>query len=141
LPIWGRTFRVVRSEDHSGLTARELGLGWGKSAAPDAYAHFTATRLHFRYDRDHFPEDLALQETADIQPFTVAYSVHHQAENVGCEAGQKYLASLGPRREQEAQALAVLTGWDAREIREKMGVPLRPAALPADPRPWWQVWE
>jgi hypothetical protein len=125
-------------------TYEQLGLGWGKRSAPDAYVHFTTTRLHFEYDRDHFPEDLALQETVDVEPFRVAYNVHHQSTNVSCEAGQKYLASLPPRRLKEADALAMLTGWDATEIRDKMGiaaVSVPPPAPAPSASPWWQFWD
>src|SRR5579862_7648213 len=35
------------------------------------------TRLHIRYDRGHFPEDLAFTETHDKQSFQVVYALHH----------------------------------------------------------------
>jgi hypothetical protein len=130
-------------------TYANVGLGWGKPASPGQYDHFTLTRFHFRYDATNFPEDLGLQETADVQPFSVRYQVHHQARNVQCEAGKQYLASLPPRRQKEAEALAALTLWDLREIREKMGLAMiapDPAPVTAPPppapatKPWWQVW-
>jgi Na+-translocating ferredoxin:NAD+ oxidoreductase RnfD subunit len=127
-------------------TYAQLGLGWGKAAAPGQYEHFTTTRLHFKYDRERFPEDLTLQETPDIQPFLVQYSVHHQSQNVDCEAGKKYLTTLEPRRQREAESLAMLTRWDANEIREKMGLALpKPVQELAPPppatKPWWKVWD
>lgn len=130
-----------------GTTAEKLGVSWGRAPESDV-SYLTLSRLHFRYDRDHFPEDLVLQETADIEPYAVSYAVKHPATRVDCPEGATYLASLGPRRENEAGNLASLTGWDAKEIREKMGlgpmVPPRPSTptpqAPAPPpkKSFWQ---
>ncbi len=121
-------------------TYAQLGLGWDQRGGD--YSHFTTTRIHFKYDRDHFPEDLVLQDTPDIMPFTVSYQVHHPAQNTSCDAGRQYLASLNDRRQKEAEALAMLTRWDLQEIRDKMGLIGQPAPPPAKPeRSWWQIWE
>lgn len=125
-------------------THEKLGLAWGgRNPRETNFGHYTTTRLHFRYDRERFPEDLVLQETFDVEPFSVSYSVHHPARNVSCEEGAKYLAALPARREQEAQALANLTGWDLPGIREKVGLPAGGAAPAPSPAPtaakkWWQ---
>lgn len=114
-------------------TAERVGLSWDKPSDADAFSYYTTTRLHFRYDAAHFPEDLVLQETADIEAFRVNYSLHHPADRVQCEEGQKYLATLPPRREKEAEALAMLTAGDLKEIRAKMGLPPKSAIGPAQP--------
>jgi hypothetical protein len=114
------------------MTSQKLGAGNG----------LTLTRLHFRYDRDHFPEDLVLQETGDTEPFKVQFTVRHAATNVQCDAGQQYLAALPSRREREAQALATLTRWDLGTIRQAMSqtpdavpAPVMPPPNPLPPKP------
>jgi hypothetical protein len=80
------------------------------------------TRLHVRYDRDHFPEDLSFQETAERENFQGRYVLRHPfTGDASCVAGQEYRLTLERRREQEAQTLATLTGWDMGAIRRKMG--------------------
>lgn len=44
------------------------------------------TRLHFRYDNESFPEDLALQATGDRRKFRPSYVVSHPAKNTSCSA-------------------------------------------------------
>ncbi|MFB2918530.1 MULTISPECIES: DUF2330 domain-containing protein [Aerosakkonema] len=81
------------------------------------------TRLHVRYTRDKFPEDLMFQETANRQTFQGRYILRHPFEgDARCEAGQQYKKSLGQRFEQEAQTLAKLTGWNINDIRKKLPV-------------------
>jgi hypothetical protein len=79
------------------------------------------TRLHVRYDRAHFPEDLMLTETHDRQPFQVVYALHHPfAGPAQCPAGDSYRKSLHERFAQEADNLADLTGWTLADIRGRM---------------------
>ena len=91
----------------------KLGVSWPGSVF--------VTRLHVRYDRDHFPEDLAFQETADRQNFQGRYVLRHPyAGDTSCSSAQDYRGSLGRQQEQQAQNLATLTGWDVNAIRRKM---------------------
>jgi hypothetical protein len=91
----------------------KLGVSWPGSVF--------ITRLHVRYDRDHFPEDLAFQETADRQSFQGRYVLRHPyAGDASCSSAQEYLRSLRQQKEQQAQNLASLTGWDVNAIRRKM---------------------
>ncbi|MBD1895472.1 DUF2330 domain-containing protein [Coleofasciculus sp. FACHB-129] len=94
------------------------------------------TRLHVRYTRDKFPEDLVFQETSNEQSFQGRYVLRHPfTGDVKCQAGQQYKQSLTRRFEQEAQTLAKLTGWNIQDIRKK-----RPVAQSSS-RPWWQnIW-
>ena len=79
------------------------------------------TRLHIRYDRGHFPEDLAFTETHDKQSFQVVYALHHPfAGPASCAAGDAYRKSLHERFTEEAANLGDLTGWSTADIRSRM---------------------
>jgi hypothetical protein len=102
------------------------------------------TRLHVRYDADHFPEDLVFQQTGDRTNFQGRYVLRHAwTGRDQCEAASAYRESLRDRREREAQTLASLTGWEIQRIREEM-LPEEsgPAETePEDPKPWWErIW-
>jgi len=120
---------------------RELGVFW--LDAPDAPVRLrraagvplTLTRLHVRYDAEHFPEDLMFQETGDQQNFQGRYVLNHPFRGeMKCDAREQYLTSVRERRRREATTLASLTGWSADRIRERMG----PDA-PPQPEPWWKT--
>ena len=115
---------------------RRLGVFWDDGGqAPNVFM----TRLHVRYDRAHFPEDLVFQETADRTNFQGRYVLRHAwSGDATCEAAAGYRRSVAQRREVEAQRLAELTGWTATDIRKKMG--LDPGG-PAPPAAWWErIW-
>ena len=114
---------------------RELGVFWLGGGAQDVFV----TRLHVRYDGEHFPEDLVLQETSDRGNFQGRYVLRHPYEGEArCEAGERYRTDLRARQDREAQTLASLTGWDIAEIRKKMNVR---GDEPA-PQSWWQrLWK
>ncbi|MBD2442695.1 DUF2330 domain-containing protein [Dolichospermum sp. FACHB-1091] len=79
------------------------------------------TRLHVRYTRNKFPEDLIFQETAQRDSFQGRYILQHPfTGKVKCSAGRRYKSSLRRRFEQEAQNLARLTNWNIQDIRQKM---------------------
>jgi len=79
------------------------------------------TRLHVRYDAQHFPEDLSFKITQDSANFQGRYVIRHPWTGpVACPAGQEYLRQLTKRQETEAQTLASLTGWDIQQIRTRM---------------------
>jgi hypothetical protein len=98
------------------------------------------TRLHVRYDKAHFPEDLVFHETGDRSNFQGRYVLRHAWTGTAtCAAAEQYRRDLVARREREAQTLASLTGWPIEEIRRQQGVV--PAMGPAkdDPTvPWWR---
>lgn len=99
------------------------------------------TRLHVRYDAEHFPDDLRFQETGDQSNFQGRYILRHPWSGPdSCDAAREYRLALAERHERQAQTLASLTGWDIGTIRQKMGTDdLYP--LP-DERPWWQrIWQ
>jgi hypothetical protein len=79
------------------------------------------SRLHVRYTRDKFPEDLIFQQTANSEFFQGRYVLQHPFQGEPkCQAGREYKRSLPKRFEQEAQTLAKLTNWKIQEIRNKM---------------------
>ena len=116
---------------------RQLGVFWSEegSTAPEVFM----TRLHVRYDKAHFPEDLVFQETADKTNFQGRYVLRHPYLGADtCAAAASYNRSLAERREQESQRLASLTGWDLAQIRRKNGLGEGPAA----PAAWWEkLWK
>jgi Na+-translocating ferredoxin:NAD+ oxidoreductase RnfD subunit len=129
---------------------RGLGVFWldgaaaqrpmpGMRIAPQPQNVFV-TRLHVRYDKAHFPEDLVFHETGDRSNFQGRYVLRHAWTGTAtCEAAATYRRELVARREREAQTLASLTGWPIEDIRRQQGVV--PAMGPAkdDPAvPWWR---
>jgi hypothetical protein len=71
--------------------------------------HFT--RLHFRYNRKSFPQDLMFQVTPNTLNYQARYIITHPATgDFNCAAGKKYLQDLRQRRKKELQELTVLTG-------------------------------
>ena len=70
------------------------------------------TRLHVRYGRDYFPQDLQFQETPNTENFQGRYILTHPAQgDLSCIEGQRYLYELTRRRQTEVQNIAALTGW------------------------------
>ena len=79
------------------------------------------TRLHIRYDRTDFPEDLVLRETADRQNFQARYVLNHPfTGDASCPAGVAYRNALPTRFAKEANTLRALTGWDQAMIKDQM---------------------
>ncbi len=71
--------------------------------------HFT--RLHFRYNRKSFPQDLMFQVTPNTENFQARYVITHPANgDLTCDAGKKYLQDLKTRRKKELRELTALTG-------------------------------
>ncbi|WP_353931075.1 DUF2330 domain-containing protein [Okeanomitos corallinicola TIOX110] len=81
------------------------------------------TRLHVRYTRNKFPEDLMFQTTSNRESFQGRYVLQHPfTGELECSAGRKYRQSLFQRFEKEAQTLAQLTNWNIQNIRQKMEI-------------------
>jgi hypothetical protein len=71
------------------------------------------TRLHVRYSRDKFPQDLQFQVTPNAEHFQGRYILTNPASgDLSCAEGQQYLKDLSFKRKHEVEELAVLTGWD-----------------------------
>ena len=122
---------------------RALGVWWLDEPNPTVFV----TRLHARYDKASFPEDLVLQETADRTNFQAKVVVHNEWQgDAKCESANAYMRSLPARREREAASLAEFTGWPVDRVRTRMGVStawVRPgeSMTPYNPTEWWsKLW-
>ena len=124
---------------------RDLGVFWiddpgfapsrQGSQARDVFV----TRLHVRYDGEHFPEDLRFQETADRSNFQGRFVMRQPwtGSPSACPAAREYFRGLRERQEREAQTLARLTGWDLADIRAQ--IPGLGARSEEEPDvPWWK---
>ncbi len=81
------------------------------------------TRLHVRYDAQHFAEDLSFKVTQDSSNFQGRYIIRHPWTGAAtCSAGQEYLKQLAQQQETRAQTLASLTGWDINQIRTRLAL-------------------
>jgi hypothetical protein len=124
------------SEPLSTDELRKLGVFWlgpgneGKSTF--------LTRLHVRYDRAHFPEDLVFQQTGDTRSFQARYILHHPADAGRCDAGVSYRRDLKQRQEREMENAMRLTGWKIGEMRRKMHLAVMTG--PAEKKWWEQIW-
>ncbi len=100
------------------------------------------TRLHIRYTRDKFPEDLMFQETGNRDNFQGRYVMNHPFKgNTSCEAGKKYRQTLRTRLDREAGNLANLTGWSIRNINNKIDFSIADPQSQTNSDPFWQnVW-
>jgi len=71
------------------------------------------TRLHVRYNRKAFPQDLMFQVTPNTENYQARYIITHPATgDFNCEQGKKYLKELKQRRQDEMEMLTYLTGKD-----------------------------
>jgi hypothetical protein len=118
---------------------QQLGVWW-----LDEGGNTFMTRLHARYDRASFPEDLVLQVTADSKNFQSRLVVRHEWNGPAeCEAVNQYRQGLPARRERQARALATLTGWPLHKIRADMQLNAQWQAANEDLSPykaksWWE---
>ena len=113
---------------------KKAGVFWLERPASTPYGNTTfITRLHVRYTRDKFPEDLMFQETSNRESFQGRYVLRHPfTGELRCEAARQYKRSLAQRFEQESQTLAKLTGWNIQDIRKKANI------TESQPTPWWR---
>ena len=118
---------------------RKAGVFWVSPSASFWDTNVFITRLHVRYSRDKFPEDLMFQQTNNQSFFQGRYILQHPYTGaVSCPAGADYQRSLPQRFEAEAQTLARLTGWNISDIRRQM-----PTVEEAtETTPWWEtLWQ
>jgi hypothetical protein len=99
---------------------KEAGVDWLELTSQDyhtqarTYQGFVYfTRMHLTYDREHFPQDLLFQETANKERFQGRYILTHPATgDLSCEKGQTYITDLGKHRWNELYTYQWLTGRD-----------------------------
>jgi hypothetical protein len=91
----------------------QAGVTWATNVNANTQVFFT--RLHVRYSRDKFPQDLFFQETPNRERFQCRYILTHPAKgDLTCDAGQTYLQDLEMKRKREVDELTALTGWDGK---------------------------
>ena len=109
------------SEKSGSNSSRRGGLNssmpWGGGAQP-----VKVTRLHIRYSKETFPEDLMFHQTEDTKNFQARYILRHpwKGSPNKCEEAKGYFRRLERRQNKSASQLAHLTGWDINDIRGKM---------------------
>ncbi len=124
-----------------------LGVFWLDGSANRGWKSSTesnrvfVTRLHARYDREHFPQDLVLQETGDLTNFQGRFVIRHPWTGTDeCPALAGYRERLRERRASEARTLADLTGWSMAKIRAQMAVN-EDWSAPGENLKWWErIW-
>ncbi len=119
---------------------RKLGVFWvggqnDSRLAPMPAQDVFVTRLHVRYDSEHFPEDLVFQETGDRQNYQSRYVIRRPWKGEATCDISEYQATVRERQEREAQQLANLTGWDIEDIRKKIPFP---EGTKLDKETWWK---
>jgi len=123
------------AEPLAAAESKALGASWADDKP------VFVTRLHLRYTRASFPEDLVFQETADDDNFQARYVLRHPfAGSTTCEQGRAYRNALVERWDEEARNLAALTGWRMQDIKAQMrreGV--RPSASLETETGWFAV--
>lgn len=132
------------SDPLSNEELRSLGVFWLQDNNSRRTNDVMITRLHVKYSKNTFPEDLSFQETTDSQNFQGRYVIRHPFKSQSwssCSAMDSYLQRLPELQEKRAQNLANLTGWDIGEIRKKMN--LNPSNIPkkGDPDWWKRIWK
>ena len=93
---------------------REAGAFWLQAAGnwnTQYYGDIHFTRLHVRYDRKHFPQDLKFQITPNKQQYQTRYVIQRpNFDDYYCDEGLAYLRSLKIRRKKELKDFTDLTG-------------------------------
>ena len=86
------------------------GVNWVTGMNYESQVFFT--RLHVRYTKDRFPQDLQFQVTPNSEHFQARYIITHPAKgDLSCEAGERYVRDLENRRNLEVKELSALAGW------------------------------
>ncbi len=117
---------ISNPPDNSDLL--QAGVWWVKKDAYEDYVNeydknkekVFFTRLHMRYNRKSFPQDLMFQETPNSENFQARYIITHPATgDLSCAGGKKYLQELKERRKKEMEMLAYLTGREVGDWKDE----------------------
>jgi hypothetical protein len=96
------------------------------------------TRLHVRYSRSKFAEDLVFQETSNQDNFQGRYVMTHPFRGtMTCSAANQYRQQVSKRQEKEVQNLSQLTGWSAADLRKRVQPLIAGKPLKVDFKPFW----
>ncbi len=111
----------------------KAGVFWLNNGRNRQFNNVFITRLHVRYQRSNFPEDLKFQETANNQLFQGRYIIRHPfREKRDCDAAKSYYQLVRERQDKEAITLSRLTGWNLYDIRKKINF------VEFENVPWWR---
>jgi len=117
---------------------RTLGAYWISPSYDQPPGTAVLTRLHLRYDKEHFPEDLVFQVTADRENWQARYVLHHPYSGTDeCPQLAAYHQTVWDRRKEEAKNYCDLTGARLDETRTRMGVAENWSA-PYETASWWE---
>ncbi|MEM8637900.1 MAG: DUF2330 domain-containing protein [Cyanobacteria bacterium P01_G01_bin.54] len=99
------------------------------------------TRLHVRYARNKFPEDLGFQATGNRENYQGRYVIQRPYRGeMNCDAAADYRNQVRDRQEQELDTVVQLTGWNKSDLRAKVDWLDEPKPEPNN-RPWWRdIW-
>ena len=87
------------------------GVDWVTDMSWNSSVFFT--RLHVRYSREKFPQDLQFQVTPNMENYQCRYVITNPPQSAfECDNGQQYLRDLEMNRKKEVDELAALTGWE-----------------------------
>lgn len=93
---------------------KDAGVFWDDSSV-------FITRLHVRYNRNLYPQDLRFQETPNRDFFQGRYVIRHPYEGqANCSEADQYYERVRDRQERNAKNLANLTGWELSDIKGKI---------------------
>ncbi|MCA9837779.1 MAG: DUF2330 domain-containing protein [Trueperaceae bacterium] len=119
----------------SGEEMAKAGVFWLDESSDFAAPNVYLTRLHVRYSKDYFPEDLMFRVTGNRDNFQGRYIIQRPySGTITCQEGQSYIEQVQERQKQEAQALANLTGWSYGSIMEKVSLYNPSVEVPS----WWK---
>lgn len=145
------------------IEMREAGVNWITQTGNGYGGPAFITRLHVRYNRENYPQDLMFQETPNKERFQGRYVVRHPAKDLDCDQAKPYLHTLVERRQKELDELASLTGWDVSQYPDYVQeyaslieggqwiepefdnteknsfLPILPNGGPKPPSAWWLV--
>ncbi|MDR9403099.1 MAG: DUF2330 domain-containing protein, partial [Halothece sp. Uz-M2-17] len=108
---------------------RKAGVFWEENSV-------FITRLHVRYNRDLYPQDLQFQETPNRQFFQGRYVIRHPYKGeADCSEARQYYQQVRDRQQRNAQTLSQLTGWDLEEITNNIDF-VETQGNYSDP--WWR---
>lgn len=98
------------------------------------------TRLHVRYARNKFPEDLSFQATGNRENYQGRYVIQRPYRGeMECDAASGYRRAVRDRQNQELDTVVKLTGWQKSDLRRKVDWLAEPRNKPN--RPWWRdIW-
>lgn len=90
---------------------------WNNSGQYQGQLHIT--RLHVRYNREDYPQDILFTATPNKDRFQGRYVIRHAAgKSYTCAASNAYYQKVVDRRKREVNTLASLTGWETGQYKE-----------------------